>query len=353
MRKVQKLAKKLQNAKNPKQKQKLQEQQDNAADKLARLRPEEIHTKTTGMGIVVFQTQLEAQRAYFQLKKKRFRRLFSYFEWKDPKESQPKKTEIIVENCVLSISKAADPRDIYWENLSVPKWLRLRKEFITTIIATLSTAMCGVIIYYLLVLKYDLMQKSTSKYSKLLLLLIPIIIGVLHTVMQVVLPNFKAMEKPKTYTKFVLSVTRSLVIYRFVNSIFVSAVFFYYTMSFFGEFGLLDLIFSFAISFAILTPLIELIDTDRLPKIVKRLFYRLQPPGKLGIQEEVNSAFEDPEIDYCYKYSNMLFMVLFWSFLLTCYSLCWDGVIFRDVPPILYRPAELFQTQIILCGAQW
>ena len=168
------------------------------------------------------------------------------------------------------MERAAEPTDIFWENLSVVATERFRKSVLTYLITFLVLGFSFTINLFSASLRFDLEKEArengttemTSKYT-----LIFIIVGVNAIVVALINFSFvrlirilSSFEAHETYTKYNLSVAVKLTFTRFINTIIIPCAVHYELDDWFTTSGLTTDVFFITVAISFFAPLIDIFE---------------------------------------------------------------------------------------------
>ncbi|CDW71822.1 phage head-tail family partial [Stylonychia lemnae] len=203
--------------------------------------------------------------------------------------------------------RAPEPTDVYWDNLSVSFFRRVRYIFLTYIATILLIGACFGIIYGINKGKDKLNdQQDSIPYStiRFLSILCSFIVVFINICLRGVVRAFSQMERHETYTAYNLSVAFKLTLARFINTSIVPIVVNISVNRWFVDGGLISDIFYIMISISFLDPLLYLFDVFYLIRVIKRFFARRAGANSVLTQEDANNLWEGPPLDMANRYSN-------------------------------------------------
>lgn len=225
----------------------------------------------------------------------------------------------------IIVERAAEPGDVYWENLSVTPFQRLKNILLTYTITTILLAFVFGFYYSLHVLKKFLEDEAENKQSennsnylswlvRLVSIFNSIIVVLVNLLLHWLIRLLSSYEKHMTYTKFRLSVATKLMIATFVNSAILPLINNLEMESWFDDGGLVTTIFYNVISISFVTPLLNVFS---ITYFLRR--FRMWREFKKGIeskltQRQANDLFEGPNIDMASRYAQTGLLLLIVSF---------------------------------------
>ena len=178
----------------------------------------------------------------------------------------------------LTVERAAEPLDVFWENLGYSTLNRLMRGFITYFITFCSLLLVFGINLGLQMLKIFLEDKGKDEENQTPALLwsiraVTAVTSVLVVVMNMVLSRvvrfLTTKEKHATYTKYHLSISFKLVAAMFSNTVLIPLAVNPDRGAWFTSSGLVVDTFYNAISVAFLTPLFYLFNVGYIVKRVR------------------------------------------------------------------------------------
>eukprot|EP00347_Sterkiella_histriomuscorum_P022863 403336874 len=203
--------------------------------------------------------------------------------------------------------RAPEPTDVYWDNLNIGFFERVRKILKTYFATILLVGACFGIIYGINVGKDKLNNSSDSisdRTIRFLSILCSFIIVFTNICLRTVIRAFTQTEKHETYTAYNLSVAFKLTFARFINTSIVPIVVNVATSRWFVDGGLVSDIFYIMISISFLDPILYALDPFYAIRLFKRFRARRQGKDSIMNQEEANLLWEGPPLDMANRYSN-------------------------------------------------
>lgn len=215
----------------------------------------------------------------------------------------------------IIVERAAEPGDVYWENLSITPFQRLKNILLTYTITTFLLALVFGFYYSLHVLKKFLEDEDEERQTgndsnnyfswlvRLVSIFNSIVVVFVNLLLQWLIRLLSSYEKHMTYTKFRLSVATKLMIATFVNTAILPLINNLDRKSWFDNGGLVTTIFYNVISVSFVTPLLNVFS---ITYILRR--FRMWKEFKKGLeskltQKQANDLFEGPNIDMASRYA--------------------------------------------------
>lgn len=175
------------------------------------------------------------------------------------------------------VERAAEPSDVYWENLSVSTTGRVRKSFITNSVAFLCLCVAFGVNLGLSIAKDKLdksRHQSNSSASATIIRLISVLTSFFVVFINVVLGRIirilSAYEQHETYSKYHISVASKLTIATFINTGIVPLLVNFGKDNWFDRGGLSVDIFYNMLSISFLGPLFYLLNPVYFVKRIKQ-----------------------------------------------------------------------------------
>jgi hypothetical protein len=217
----------------------------------------------------------------------------------------------------IIVERAAEPADVYWENLSVKEYERILRTLLTYSVTILLLIVVFGIYFALNILKKFLEDNSNNSGSDIdfwLLMIVTfltsIFVVVVNTILFVIIRVLSAYEKHVTYTKYHLSVAFKLTIATLINVALLPIFTRLEQDQWFKSGGLATTIFYNTISVSFVSPLLQLFS---FPYIIKKFkMWREERKGEMSKlnQRQANELFEGPQIKIASVYSNTGLLIL-------------------------------------------
>lgn len=170
--------------------------------------------------------------------------------------------------------RAPEPTDVFWDNLGVGKWRRLKNIILTYLATILLIGACFGIIYGLNVGKNDIDDSKGESIgegtARGLSILCSLIITFINIMLRSVVRIFSGMERQETYTAYNISVAFKLTLARFVNTSIVPIVVNVTARSWFVNGGLVNDIFYIMLSISFVDPFLYYFDMFYILKLIRR-----------------------------------------------------------------------------------
>lgn len=278
-----------------------------------------------GVGFVVFANQKDKEFYYKRFPHSFLRVLFTHFLsmiglymccccLSDKKKKELKRISKI------TVTTAPEPSDVIWENLEYNFGRRMIRNFVANVVSLICIAISFGLVFLLNWAQDSKTQKETNivlKYG--FSFAISIVIQIINFIMSMIFTFLAVYEKPWSYTLYYLSLSVKQTFFTFLNTAIVPLA------CNIVEYGLENhdvLINNMLILFildSILDPVLSLTCYDLLIlKFKQWLLERNNPDHNKEIphktQRELNSLYENPDMEISAKYSNLVA-----SFLLACF----------------------------------
>jgi len=213
------------------------------------------------------------------------------------------------------VERAAEPTDIYWENLSVSFNDRVKKSFQTYMITFVCLLIAFGITYGVSVIKEQFdSEGETTTFEELFIRIISILTSFLVVVINVILGRvirlLSAYEKHETYSKYHLSVAVKLTMALFINSGITPLFVNYGREDWFDSGGLMVDIFYNTLSLCFVSPFAYLFNPVHLVKKCKQRSEVKKGEDSKLTQRQANHLFEGPPLDMAQRYANTMLLFL-------------------------------------------
>jgi len=239
----------------------------------------------------------------------------------------------------FQVEHATEAYEVLWKNLgytTIQKYLYLLLSiFITLVLVGIS--LCIVLIFNHI--QYNLTEKKSKNFWKYLLsFLISIFISITNSlgrlILEKVTSNFETIE---TRTGYYISLSAKISFFTFINTAIVPLLSNYIREEWGNNELLLNNVLMIFITNITLTPFFFYIGTTLCFKLSRRAKARLDLEGipwedSPYTQGELNSIFENPKMNLCYKYSFLINILLTSLFYMSIFPL---GIIFGFVALVL------------------
>ncbi|CAI2379579.1 unnamed protein product [Moneuplotes crassus] len=275
-----------------------------------------------GKAFVVLNKQSHAERItkYFEcsLLNRAFNRvLFNVFKYQSPNISRR-----YWDGNLIYTERAAEPGDIYWENLAVSTRTRLRKVLWTSSVAIFCLGAAFGINFGIRGIQKSIKNESTSSlaeeyFIRSLSILASFMIAANNMLLGRLIRVLTSYENHETYTKYHLSVAFKLTFAMFINTGINPLFANFGRKNWFNQGGLMVDIFYITITVSLISPFSYLFDPGFLIKLYKRWREKSKGNKSKLTQKQANELFEGPPLDMAQRYSNtmLLFcMAVFYAF---------------------------------------
>ncbi|CAI2378726.1 unnamed protein product [Moneuplotes crassus] len=219
----------------------------------------------------------------------------------------------------IIVEQAADPVDVYWENLSIKDYQRFIKSLITYSITAILLGLVFCLYFGLNIWKQDLEDNAkNSNNSKEIWIvrgvsfLTSIITIFVNSILKFVIRMLSSHEKHMTYTRYHLSVALKLTIATFVNVALLPIFTRLEKDKWFESGGLSTTIFYNIISVSFVAPILNLFNINYIIKRIKMWREKRKGINSKMTQRQANQLFVGPNMDISSAYSNtcLIFMVV-------------------------------------------
>lgn len=254
------------------------------------------HKFTTNMAFITFRTQLETRYVL-----ERWHRNWAE-QLKDSITIQFKKNPRYCYNKrYITVTRAPEPNDIYWENLSIGRAERMKRIAITyTAVLALIGCSFGVV--------YGLDQAAHTTQG-FISIVISLVIVVFNSIISYVIISLTKYERYHTWTNYLISVVNKLSFFLIINSGLIPLLNNLTEEDWHKSGGLADTMFWVLLANALLTPVFYIIDTHLLYiKLKKHRLEKTAAEGKaLTInQAKANSIYEGVPFDLKSRTSHLI-----------------------------------------------
>ncbi|CAI2378713.1 unnamed protein product [Moneuplotes crassus] len=214
---------------------------------------------------------------------------------------------------LIYAERAAEPGDIYWENLAVSPRTRFKKILWTSFIALVCLGIAFGVNLGIRGIKKSIdgshKESLTEEYFiRGLSITVSFLIAGINIFLGRVIRMLTSYEHHETYTKYHLSVAFKLTIAMFINTgvnpLFVN----FGRANWFDSGGLMVDVFYIVITISLVSPFSYLFDPAYLVKLCKR--WREERKGEKSklTQRQANELFEGPPLDMAQRYSNTMLL---------------------------------------------
>lgn len=266
-----------------------------------------------GTAFLVLNRQNQATRLANYFEVPLFRRAISFLLINILKCRQRQIDERYWDGQRIYVERAAEPTDVYWENLNVTTLERVKIGFKTYGITLLCLLISFGVNLGLSFIKETLEgQDSTSTIASIFISLITLLTSFFVVFVNVVLGRvvriLSAYEKHETYSKYHLSVSVKLTIALFINTGIVPLFVNFGRKNYFDQGGLMVDIFYNTFTIAFISPIFYYFNPIYFWK--KWSFYREEKRGEDSklTQRQANLLVEGPPLDMAQRYANTMLL---------------------------------------------
>ncbi|CAI2376406.1 unnamed protein product [Moneuplotes crassus] len=273
---------------------------------------------------VVFEKSKKANHilGYFNLNY--FTRLFYFIKFKICRSDRKGIEYRYWDNHTIHVERAADPKDILWENLSISLKVKLKRNIITYtctfICLGVSFGLNLAINSIIDVLRGEESSSAAAEvFVVILSILSSILVSVINIILEKIIRELSAYERHDTYTKLNLSVSLKLTFATFINTGILPLFLNFGTKNWFHSNGLMNEVFYNMLSISFVSPILYLFDVGYITNLIKMRIEEKKGENSTLTQREANALFEPPPVDMAQRYSDamlMLCMVAMYTFVL-------------------------------------
>ena len=223
----------------------------------------------------------------------------------------------------IDIERAAEPTNVYWENMAITFSSRLKRTLITYSIAFICL---GIVFWINLGLNIwrDLLQTTAEKSSGMsaeiyiIIMLIgiwsSIVVAVNNIILTKIIRIISKYERHETYTKYNVSVALKLTLSMFTNTGVIPLIINLGNTNWFGYGGLVVDIFLLMITINFLTPITHLFDVEIFLKKFLILIEKCKGNKSTTTQRSANEYFEGPDFDISMRYATVMMILMMTAF---------------------------------------
>ena len=240
----------------------------------------------------------------------------------------------------FTVEHATEAYEVLWKNLGYSQKEKYFYLIISIIVTLLLVGLSLCIVLILNHVQYELTENDTKKnfLRYFLSFLISIFIAITNALGKEILNKVTSkFETIETKTGYYISLSAKFTFFTFINTAIVPLLSNYIRKKWGNNEILLNNVLMIFITNITLTPFLFYISPDLCLKIYRRAKARLDLEGvsledSLYTQGELNSIFENPKMDLCYKYSFLANILLTSLFYMSIFPL---GTVFSLVALIL------------------
>ena len=209
------------------------------------------------------------------------------------------------------MSRAAEPTDIFWENMALNSRKRLKRKLITY---SVSILLLGIVFFVTLLLDLfiNFLEDETNGGSNILVLLIwaltfgnSILVAVINLILRAVMRKLTAKERNKTYTDYNVDVSFKLFITMFANTAIIPLVTKPSKNNWFGVNGLVVDVYLNLILVSFVNPLFYHYNWTLLFKKLRICYEKRKRHHSKITQREANKLFEGTNFDIAKGYADI------------------------------------------------
>ena len=239
----------------------------------------------------------------------------------------------------FQVEHATEAYEVLWKNLgytTIQKYLYLLLSIIVTL-ALVGISLCIVLLFNHI--QYNLTEKNSKNFWKYLLsFLISIFISITNSIGRLILEKVTSLfETIETRTGYYISLSAKISFFTFINTAIVPLLSNYIREEWGNNELLLNNVLMIFITNITLTPFFFYVGPNLCLKLSRRAKARLDLEGipwedSPYTQGELNSIFENPKMNLCYKYSFLINILTTSLFYMSIFPL---GIFFGLVALIL------------------
>lgn len=280
--------------------------------------------KFTGVAFVIFNKQSDVTRVLEFYELSITWRVCSYILYKVLRVKNRQVGSTFFGQNRLIATRAAEPTDVFWENLNAKTHVRVKKSFYAYA-ATLFVL--GIIFGINMAVSYakdDFEEDSRDKSgntdettllgARLLAVSMTLLVVIANFVLGRFVRRFSSFQRHKTYSEYHISVAIKLSLAMFINTAIVPLLINYKPEHWFTASGLVQDVTLNLLGVCFISPLTYIFDPRYLLKLCRR--YRSKRAGtdcKLT-QKELNRLYEGPMLDMAQRYSNLMLLFMLTMF---------------------------------------
>jgi hypothetical protein len=216
----------------------------------------------------------------------------------------------------VSIERAAEPTDIFWENMSVTFFSRIKFKILTGWICLWLLGIAFGINFSLTMLSQNLEQEAEKSKSqilsastRLIVLTKSTVIALMNVILKKIMRKLSLLEKDATFTRFNLSVSIKEFIVTALNTILIPVFTNIEAEQWFDSGGfILEIFFNVTIA-SFITPLSYLLNPTVFFKKFKIYLAKRKGENWKLTQRELNILYEGPSYDVAKGYSETLLIL--------------------------------------------
>ena len=209
------------------------------------------------------------------------------------------------------MNRAAEPTDIFWENMALNSRKRLKRKLITY---SVSILLLGIVFFVTLLLDLfiNFLEDETDGGSNILVLLIwaltfgnSILVAVINLILRAVMRKLTAKERNKTYTDYNVDVSFKLFFTMFTNTAIIPLVTKPSKNNWFGVNGLVVDVYLNLILVSFVNPLFYHYNWTLLFKKLRICYEKRKRHHSKITQREANKLFEGTNFDIAKGYADI------------------------------------------------
>ena len=273
-----------------------------------------------GRAFITFNNQNNLNKVINKMEITIIRALFNFFRYKILRCTPAKNDARYWEGKRVYVERAAEPLDVFWENLSVSTVDRVIKQMKTmtiTVLILVAVFFVNLALSYFKQFLEDQARERGDDPTDILLMIVRVItfltslvVVAINVFLGRIVRILSAKEYHSTYTKYHLSVSFKLVLAMFVNTGLIPLFVNLGKENWFNSSGLIVDIFYNTLSVAFISPLMYLINPNVAIKKIKQWVERAKGEKSKMSQRQANALFEGPPLDMAQRFANTMLLLL-------------------------------------------
>ncbi|CAI2383775.1 unnamed protein product [Moneuplotes crassus] len=224
----------------------------------------------------------------------------------------------------INIERAAEPTDVFWQNMSVTFWTRFKYRILSYAITIVLLGIAFGINFSLTMLSKSVeetAEKSDEEFirnvNRFIALLRSIVVSIMNVVLKQIMLKLTHLERDNTFTKYNLSITLKYFVVTAINTVIIPVATNLDKETWFLAGGLVVEIFFNLVLLCFVTPLFYILNPAILVKKVKIFLAKRQGKSSKLNQRDLNQLYEGPALDVAKGYSEMLLIIAITVFYLS------------------------------------
>jgi len=291
-----------------------------------------------GKAFIIFNNQNEATRITDKLFQSHTKRMWRYFFYNIFKCGKKQK-DIITFHTV----RAAEPTDVFWENLPIMTRVRFWRSVLTFLLMG-GLLLISFVWNLALGIFKDKLERHYSTSESDFMIINFMILMILNTANSFIISFFNVSlkhlarslteyERHITYTGFTLSLTVKMVTTMYINTAIIPLCVNYQEKVWFARTGLIADIFYNTLAVCFLGPMLYIFDPYYLWKIKKRKREGKKGESSKFTQRQLNELYEGQLISLENRYTTIMLIIMIWAtytvLLPILPIICFFGILFQ------------------------